>query len=89
LRPFGSQSEDKLNTTQASVNYVEKFGFIVAGVEILSHVVTRYAIFEDLYLDRAGQGSKELKKGLISLYASILLYLSKAKRFLEDSRLSK
>ena len=68
---------------------MEKVGFIVAGVEMLSRMITRYAIFENLYLDRANQGSKELKNGLTSLYASILLYLSKAKRFLEDSRLSK
>ena len=68
---------------------MEKVGFIVAGVEMLSRMITRYAIFENLYLDRANQGSKELKIGLTSLYASILSYLSKAKRFIEDSPLSK
>lgn len=57
------------------------------GMEFISGMITRYAIFEKLYL-RTSEGSAtkseaegHLNEALCKLYAAVLQYLSKAKRY--------
>ena len=48
-------------------------------------MISRYAIFEDIYLRRPSMATEELQDALIGLYAAVLLYLSRAKSFFEQS----
>lgn len=57
------------------------------GMELVSGMITRYAIFEKLYLRtlavsamKAG-AEEHLNEALCKLYAGVLQYLSKAKRY--------
>jgi len=58
---------------------------VVEGVETISRMISRYAIFEDIYLRRPSMATEELQDALIGLYAAVLLYLSRAKSFFEQS----
>jgi hypothetical protein len=51
------------------------------GLEHVSNLITRYAIFENLYLhvDSAVEG--QLADAIVGLYTAILTYLSKARRY--------
>lgn len=63
------------------------FGAIAEGMEYVSKLITRYVIFEKLYQRIPGESAAELEpkerlsEALCKLYASILRYLSKAKRY--------
>lgn len=67
---------------QIAVSDMVKFGFGVEGAEVIARMISRYAIFEDLYLHRTSKATRELQDALVRLYRTILLYLSKAKIFL-------
>ena len=57
------------------------------GMEFISGMITRYAIFEKLYLRTSAVSSLKaeaeghLNEALCKLYAGVLQYLSKAKRY--------
>ena len=51
----------------------------------MSRMISRYAIFEDIYLRRPSMATEELQDALIGLYTAVLLYLSRAKSFFEQS----
>lgn len=63
------------------------FGAIAEGMEFVSNLITRYVIFEKLYQRTPGEPAAELEpkeqlsEALCKLYATILRYLSKAKRY--------
>lgn len=71
------------------VNDTEVFGAMVAGVETVSHLITRYAIFEDLYISRNLYVGEEMSAALIELYAQVLTYLSTARKYFQTSTPSK
>ena len=48
-------------------------------------MISRYAIFEDIYLRQSSPATHKLKEALVSLYAAILVYLCKAKAFFQQS----
>ncbi|KAJ9637875.1 hypothetical protein H2199_007370 [Coniosporium tulheliwenetii] len=48
-------------------------------------LITQYAMFEDLYVSRPSGTRVEVEATLVALYAEILTYLAKAKRYLESS----
>lgn len=70
-----------LTAFQIAVNDINKFAFVVEGAESISRTISRYAIFEDIYLLRRSDTVAALEEALIRLYASILLYLLKVKSF--------
>ena len=74
---------------QIATGDIARFDFLVAGLESIARMITRYAIFEDVYLARCSEASKELEQALISLYAVILTYLLKAKAYFEQSFLKR
>ncbi|KFA71872.1 hypothetical protein S40288_07723, partial [Stachybotrys chartarum IBT 40288] len=63
---------------QTAVNDHAKFGEVLEGVSWVAELICRYAVVERLY---SSQG--ELRRVLIKLYIAILIYLSKAKLYLE------
>lgn len=63
---------------------------MVEAVERISYLIVYYAIFEDLYL-RQGTAEKtknQLSKSLVNLYAAILSYLSKVRRYYDRNTAS-
>ncbi|KAJ9660858.1 hypothetical protein H2201_006750 [Coniosporium apollinis] len=61
------------------------FGGIIESLETVSRLITQYAMFEDLYVSRPSGTRVEVEATLVALYAEILTYLAKAKRYLESS----
>ena len=59
------------------------FGFMVEGLETTSHLITRYAIFENVYTQRQTAASAELELALTSLYAEVLIFLARAKKYFQ------
>ena len=70
---------------QIAISDIAKFGFVVEGAEVIARMISRYAIFEDIYLHRTSKATQELRDALVLLYTTMLLYLSKAKRFFEQN----
>jgi hypothetical protein len=56
-------------------------GAVYDKIEMITNLIGRYAIFEDLYLRESSKASDLLKKAIIKLYASMLTYLAGAKRY--------
>ena len=54
---------------------------MVMGLEHISNLITRYAIFENLYLHRVSAARDQLAASIVRLYATVLIYLSKASRY--------
>jgi len=54
---------------------------MVTGMEFVSSLIIRYMEFERLYLGRPSALTDELEDALCNLYAAVLVYLSKAKRY--------
>lgn len=59
----------------------QTFGAVVEGMERISNLISRYAIFEDLYLNPELKSYDGLERALIELYLRIFKYLSKAIKF--------
>lgn len=64
------------------------FGSAVEGLEKVSYLITRSSIFEDAYLRRKTPNSSALEPALIGVYAEILIYLAKAKKYFQTSTAS-
>ncbi|KAF6230805.1 hypothetical protein HO173_010921 [Letharia columbiana] len=72
---------------QLAVSDITNFAFIVEGAETMARSISRYATFEQIYLpynSTASRAMKRLKDALVRLYAAILIYLAKAKRYFEE-----
>ncbi|KAG9727819.1 hypothetical protein KCU73_g12529, partial [Aureobasidium melanogenum] len=70
---------------QPSTNDSKTFDAMIEGLEILSRVVARYSIFEALYLESTSPAQVQLKDGLVRLYAAVLSYLCKARKYYNRS----
>lgn len=68
-----------------AVNDKKVFGEMVENLETIAHLITRYAIFEDLYLQRLSAARAELEAKVISLYAEVLTFLVNAKKYFQTS----
>ncbi|THY03737.1 hypothetical protein D6D02_08094 [Aureobasidium pullulans] len=66
---------------QLSINDAKTFDAMIEGLEIISRVVTRYGLVEILYMKGTSDAQKQLREQLIVLYAAVLRYLCKARRF--------
>lgn len=70
---------------QVAVIEQQTFDAILEGMERISNLISRYAIFEDLYLHPQLKSYTGLEAALTELYRRVLKYLSKAKRFYSKS----
>ena len=74
---------------QITLNDAQTFGAIAEGVETVSRLISRYAIFEAAYLHSSGRtpsaAQRKLSEALIVLYSAILTYLAKAGRYYNRS----
>ena len=69
---------------QISVNDVQMFGSLAEGLEVVCKIVARYAAIERLYLRQATIVEKLLEDAVIALYASILIFFSKCRKFFDQ-----
>jgi hypothetical protein len=53
--------------------------------EKISHLISRYAIFEHLYMGQTSAAHGELEAVLIGIYGQILIFLARAKQQFETS----
>jgi hypothetical protein len=51
----------------------------------MAELICRHAVLEHLYLGQRSKAAEELQRALVTLYAALLIYLSKAKQYLEQS----
>lgn len=66
---------------QVALSDQHVFASKVEGLETCSHLITRYAVFEAMYLTRTSAIRTELETKLIGLYTEILRYLAKTKQY--------
>ena len=68
-----------------AANDKKVFGEMVENLEAVSHLIARYAILEELYLQHNSAARDKLEDMVISLYAEILAFLAKAKKYFQSS----
>lgn len=66
---------------QAVVSENQIYTSTVEGIELVSRLITQYATVETLYLKGSSEIETQLSKALVRLYASILVFLARAKKF--------
>ena len=74
---------------QITLSDAQIFGAMAEGVETVSRLISRYAMFEAAYQHRSGQtlslAQQKLSEALIVLYATTLTYLAKAGPYYQQS----
>jgi len=78
-----------VDSRQVAVNDKRALGEIVENLEAVSHLITRYAILEELYLQRNSAARDKLEDMVVRLYAEILTFLGNAKKYFHSSAKSK
>lgn len=61
---------------------------MVEDVAWIAELICRHAVLEGLYLRQTSKAAEELQKALVTLYTAILIYLTKAKQYLEEGSAS-
>lgn len=82
-----SLSFTKLSPNQFAVSDINKFAFAVEGAETIARSISRHATLEQIYLrydTLATRAVKGLEDALVRLYAAILIYLAKTKRYFDE-----
>lgn len=74
---------------QAAINETEVHGSMVADLETISRLISRYKEFERVHLGTATTVQEQLKDGLTILYADVLKYLATAVKFFDTRSFSK
>jgi hypothetical protein len=62
---------------------------VIEGVASIAGLICRYSIFEKLYLSHTSAATAELEVALVQLYASIMIYLSRAKKYFDQNSAGK
>lgn len=71
-----------------AVNDINKYASVVEDLARIAELICRFALTERLYLQGKSKAVEGLEKAVVKLYASILVYLSKAKQYLEEGTIS-
>ena len=79
----------RVDSRKAAVNDKKVFGETITNLEAVSHLITRYAILEELYLHRHSAARVKVEDMVIRLYAEVLTYLAKAKEYFRKPTESK
>ena len=73
---------------QLALNDSDKYAFVIEGASIISHIICRQAVFEDIYLQHENTAaSRALRHVLVDLYADIMRYLANIKQYHDSKRL--
>ena len=74
-----------IDSRQMAVNDKRAFGEMIENLEAVSYLITRYAILEELYLQRDSTARDKLEEMVVQLYAEILTFLAKARKYFLSS----
>ena len=77
-----------LRRAQIAVNDNAKFAFMIEGVASITELICRYAIVQEYYTRSTSAAGDELERSLIKLYSAIMLYLPKAKCYIDQNSAS-
>lgn len=66
---------------QIAVKENQKMGEMLVGIEVITNLMGRCAIYEELYLGSGLDTDNRVEEQLLSLYAKILTYLITAKSY--------
>ncbi|KAL8769068.1 MAG: hypothetical protein Q9209_004854 [Squamulea sp. 1 TL-2023] len=72
---------------QLSINDVQVFGAMTDGLEIVTCLISRCRLYEQLYLSRLSSARRDMESLLLRLYAAILTYLAAARQYFDKSTL--
>jgi hypothetical protein len=86
--PFFHRNKFLRKEQQIAVNDSMSFQAMAEGIELISTMITRYAVVESLYLLEESSLKSQLTSGITKLYVCILRYLSGAKTYYNKSTLS-
>ena len=78
-----------IDSYEVAVNDRKAFGKTVENLEAVSHLITRYAILEELYLHRISTARDKLEDMVVRLYAEILTFLARVRKYFQTSAKSK
>jgi hypothetical protein len=75
---------------QITVNNTNHLESVIEGLAHIAELICRYALIESLFLYTASKtaATAGLERAIVKLYASVLLWLSKARQHLEQSTTS-
>ena len=79
-----TKSTIMVDSRKAAVNDKKVLGETITNLEAVSNLITRYAILEELYLQRNSAARVKLEDMVIRLYAEVLTYLAKAKDYFQS-----
>ena len=71
------------------LNDIEKFAFVIESANCIAEIICRCAIFEEVCWQSPTRATDELQRALIKLYATIMIYLSKARSYFDKKTASK
>lgn len=74
---------------QVAVSDISAFSFVVEDAEMISETITRFATFEQIYLQSTSSVVVKLRSELEKLYRGIVNYLVELRKYFEQSSLSK
>lgn len=70
-----------LKALKVVVNDIQTYGSMIEGIETVSNLITRYTMVERHYLREQSDLQQKLVEGITRVYAAILTYLAKARRY--------
>lgn len=74
-----------------AIGDINKYGFAIEAAESIARVISRFAIFESIYLHRrvtATNTMKALESAVVRMYTSTLIYLARTKRYFDQNTAS-
>jgi hypothetical protein len=80
--------ERGLINAQLAISDLNRFGAVMEGLEFVTNLIGRYAIFEDLYLHKISMATGLLRKAIIKVYTLVLEFLVEARRYCEENTIS-
>lgn len=73
------------NIRQIAVNDFKTFDFVLEKIPSIAELVCRCALAEEITLRYQSPAAGELRRALVQLYASVMVYLAGAREYFEQS----
>jgi hypothetical protein len=73
----------------AAVSDINSFGAMLESMEMVTDVVARYAVIENIFLRPGSEFYPEIEKAITSLYVAVLTYICKAKCYFRRNTLAR
>ncbi|KAL8736090.1 MAG: hypothetical protein Q9181_002565 [Wetmoreana brouardii] len=85
LEKFVAVGDIVIQYDPVAVNDKRVLGDTIENLETVSHLITRYAITERLFLQRNSPARDQLQETTVRLYAEILIFLAKTRKYFQSS----